>query len=182
MEIIDTSIEGLKVIETDSFYDNRGYFLEAFNHKKLSDMGLDLSIYQENQAFSFRGAIRGLHYQMHPFAQAKLVRVIFGEIIDVAVDIRKNSSTFGKYFKILLTGENNKQLWIPEGFAHCALTKSEFSLMAYYTNKCYSNEHSKTIYFNDPDINIDWGVDEFIVSEKDSSAPLLKEIDLEDLF
>lgn len=182
MKIIDTYIEGLKVIKSDSFYDKRGYFLEAFNHKKLSEIGIDLTIYQENQAFSFIGAIRGLHYQKHPYAQVKLVRAIFGEIIDVAVDIRRNSPTFGKYFKILLTGENNKQLWIPEGFAHCALTKSEFSLMAYYTNRCYSSEHSKTIYFNDPDINIDWGVDKFIVNEKDSSAPLLKEIDLDELF
>jgi len=181
MEIIDAYIKGLKVVTGDCFHDKRGHFVETFNLKKLGDNDIDLSIYQENQAFSFKGAIRGLHYQIHPFAQAKLVRAIFGEIIDVAVDIRKNSPTFGKYFKILLTGDNNKQLWIPEGFAHCALTKSEFSIMAYYTNNRYSEEHSRIINYNDPDINIDWGVDEFIVSEKDSSAPLLKELDLEDL-
>lgn len=159
------------------FHDDRGYFLEAMNIQTLKNIGIDSDIVQENQAFSYKGVLRGLHFQRPPYAQGKLFRAIQGEILDVAVDVRIGSPTYGKHYKVVLSDENQYQVWIPPGFAHGALTVSETSIMAYYCTAPYSKEHSVSIRYNDPDLAIDWGLESFILTELDRNAPLLKEID-----
>ena len=175
MKIEKTHIKDLLIIKPNIYNDERGFFLEAFNNNRLIQNGIIFNIYQENQAFSNFGVLRGLHYQVNPFAQRKLVRAVYGEILDVAVDLRPNSKTFGKHFKILLSGKGNEQLLIPAGFAHGALTVSAFSLMAYYTDAPYSSEYSRAIKYDDAELNIDWGVDNIIVSEADKNAESFKE-------
>jgi len=170
MKIEDTNIKGLKIIEPDVFYDSRGSFFEALNLIKLSNMGILQKIAQENQTYSYKGVLRGLHYQNPPFEQGKLVRCIFGKIQDVAVDIRKGSPTYGKYFNIILSDENKKQIWIPPGFAHGALTLSDISIMAYFCTKQYSEKYSASINYNDETLDIEWEIDKIIVSEKDKNA------------
>ncbi len=170
MKITETNIEGLLIVEPNVYQDKRGYFLEALNVDKLKKGGIQFNVCQENQAYSHRGVLRGLHFQLEPFQQGKLVRAVFGDILDVAVDIRVGSPSFGQYVKIILTGDNNKQLWIPPGFAHGALTISEFSLMAYYCTAPYSQFSSRSIKYNDPELNIDWEMDKIIVSEQDESS------------
>ena len=165
------------MIIPDVFSDDRGYFLEAMNIESLARVGIDATIVQENQAFSYRGVLRGLHFQKYPLAQGKLVRAIQGKILDVAVDVRIGSPTFGQHYKTVLSDENQHQLWIPPGFAHGALTLSETSIMAYYCTAPYSKEHSVSIRYNDPDLAIDWELESFILTELDRNAPLLKEID-----
>jgi len=177
MQVEKTPIEGVVLIIPDVFSDDRGYFLEAMNIESLARVGIDATIVQENQAFSYRGVLRGLHFQKYPLAQGKLVRAIQGKILDVAVDVRIGSPTFGQHYKTVLSDENQHQLWIPPGFAHGALTLSETSIMAYYCTAPYSKEHSVSIRYNDPDLAIDWELESFILTELDRNAPLLKEID-----
>ncbi len=172
MEIIKTGIKDLLVIVPKVFEDKRGYFFESYNKRKFKEKGLDYNFIQDNQSKSQYGTIRGLHYQIAPFQQAKLVRVIRGRIIDVAVDLRKESPTFGKSFSIELNEENKKQLLIPEGFAHGFSVLSETAEVSYKINNIYSPKHERSILYNDENLKIDWKIDkkDIIVSKKDANS------------
>ena len=177
MEVIETPIDGLKLIKPAVHNDERGYFFEAFNLLKLKQIGIDEKFVQENQAFSKKGVLRGLHYQTAPFLQGKLVRAVYGEILDVAVDIRFNSPTYGKHYKTVLSHENNHFLWIPPGFAHGALTISEISLMAYYCTNYYAPDYRKSIVYNDEQLMIAWELKYLILTDDDIKAPRLCDIE-----
>lgn len=169
MEIKNTPIAGLLVLTPRVFQDDRGYFLETFNAKNLQETGITTSFVQDNESKSTRGVIRGLHYQLNPYAQAKLVRVIEGTVWDVAVDLRKDSPTFGQWYGVELSGENKKQFYIPRGFAHGFSVLSETAVFAYKCDGYYQPEAERGILYNDPTLNIDWKVDESeaLVSGKD---------------
>lgn len=179
MKIEKTPIEGLLIITPDVFEDERGYFYEIWNEKKFHDAGLNLKFVQDNQSFSKRGVIRGLHFQKEPFAQGKLVRVVKGRVLDVAVDLRKNSRTYKKWFSIILDDENKKIFWIPEGFAHGFLALEDATFQYKVTNP-YHKESDTGIRWNDPDICVDWQLEEYgiapIISEKDANLPFFKKI------
>lgn len=173
MNIEQTFIKDLVVLTPVVFEDERGFFFEAYNEDKLSDLGINIDFVQDNQSFSQKGALRGLHYQNPPFAQTKLVRVLQGEIMDVAVDLRKDSPTYGKYFGIKLTAENKKQLLVPQGFAHGFSVLSETAVVFYKCDEFYNKQSEGGIRYDDPILNIDWGMDlkNVIVSEKDLVLP-----------
>jgi len=177
MSFIKTDISGLLIFEPKVLEDDRGYFYEAYNEKKFSEAGVNLKFVQDNQSKSSYGVIRGLHYQLNPFAQSKLVRVLQGNIIDVAVDIRKGSPTFGKHLSIELSAENNKQLFIPAGFAHGFSVLSETAIVLYKCDQFYNKESEGGIHFNDSSLNIDWQIPagKEIVMEKDLKSPSLKD-------
>ena len=159
MKITPLKIPDVKLIEPDIFEDERGFFYESFNQKKFNEaMGQQITFVQDNQSKSKKGVLRGLHYQEEPHAQGKLVRVILGEVFDVVVDIRRDSSTFGQWIGETLTGTNKKQLWIPEGFAHGFLTISKQAEVLYKTTMFYSKEHEKNILWNDPTLSINWPI------------------------
>ena len=175
MEITKCHIEGLLTIKPNVFGDNRGYFFESFN-KKLFDSNVpNINFVQDNQSMSHKGVLRGLHFQCPPFEQGKLVRVIQGSVLDVAVDIRQNSPTYGQYQSILLSGENNLQFWIPPGFAHGFLTLEDNTIFSYKCTGPYSKESEGAILWNDTDLNIDWNASSPIVSEKDQKAETFKQ-------
>ena len=168
MEIKKTKIEGLLIFEPRTFRDNRGGFFESFNQKIFDNAtGNKYTFVQDNQSFSKKGVVRGLHFQSPPFAQGKLVRVIKGNVIDVAVDIRKDSKTYGEYFAIELSAENNLQLWIPPGFAHGFFAREEDTIFSYKCTNYYSPESEGTIKWNDSDLAIDWQGVPTLISEKD---------------
>jgi dTDP-4-dehydrorhamnose 3,5-epimerase len=170
MNIIETNLDGLLLIELKVFEDPRGYFLESYNSETFKNSGIDDNFVQDNQSLSSKGTLRGLHFQNPPYAQAKLVRVITGSILDVVVDIRKDSTTYGKYFSIILTGENKRMLYIPEGFAHGFLALEDKTLIQYKCSNFYNKESEGGLIWNDPDINISWGIDyEPIISAKDKN-------------
>ncbi len=173
MPFLPTEIKGLLVFEPRVFEDSRGYFYEAYNEQTFREAGLDYTFIQDNQSKSTYGVIRGLHYQLAPFAQTKLVRVLEGSIIDVAVDIRKGSPTFGRHVAIELSAENKKQLIIPAGFAHGFSVQSETAIVLYKCDAFYSKASERGIRFNDPVLNINWMVDPSTatVSEKDLELP-----------
>lgn len=173
MNLEQTFIKDLVVLTPAVFEDDRGYFFEAYNKKKLADLGIHIDFVQDNQSFSQKGTLRGLHYQNPPFAQTKLVRVLQGEIMDVAVDFRKDSPTFGKHFGILLSSENKKQLLVPQGFAHGFSVLSETAVVSYKCDQFYNKPSEGGIRFDDTTLNIDWGMDlkDAIVSEKDLILP-----------
>jgi dTDP-4-dehydrorhamnose 3,5-epimerase len=175
MPFTETGIPGLFVFEPDVFPDSRGYFYEAYSQNRLFQAGIAFDIVQENQSFSTYGVIRGLHFQLEPYSQSKLVRVIQGRILDVAVDIRKGSPTYGKSFSIELSLENKRQLFIPAGFAHGFSVLTETGILLYKCNKFYNKESEGGILYNDPSLNIDWGVPEsdIVISGKDKELPLL---------
>jgi len=174
MKVTATALEGVMMIEPQVFADARGYFYESFNHQRFRELVADVSFVQDNQSLSGKGVVRGLHYQIAPKAQGKLVRVVAGEILDVAVDIRKTSSQFGKWTSVILSAENKKQLWIPEGFAHGFQALSEGAQVLYKTTDYWSAAHERAIRWDDPAIGIDWPLLEApIISDKDRSAPLL---------
>jgi len=176
MKASATELDGVMVIEPEIFTDVRGSFYESFNQRKFAELIADVSFVQDNQSFSKRGVVRGLHYQLPPKAQGKLVRVLAGEIFDVAVDIRQDSPQFGKWIGILLSAENNKQLWIPQGFAHGFQVLSDGAQVLYKTTDYWSAAHERAIRWNDPAIGIDWPSEEAIIlSEKDRNAPFLRE-------
>ena len=181
MNIEQTFIQDLLVISPSVFEDARGYLFEAYNKSKFSDLGISIDFVQDNQSFSQKGTLRGLHYQNPPFAQTKLVRVLQGEIIDVAVDLRKDSPTFGKHFSVLLSAENKKQLLVPQGFAHGFSVLSETAVVLYKCDQYYNKESEGGIRFDDPTLAIDWQLrpDEVIVSEKDLVLPSFNAIDWE---
>ncbi|MEN9907186.1 MAG: hypothetical protein RLZZ540_327 [Bacteroidota bacterium] len=179
MTIEKTPIDDLIIINPSVFYDERGCFFEAYNQVKFLENGLDYHFIQDNQSFSKRGVIRGLHLQLNPFAQAKIVRALEGEILDVAVDLRKKSPTFGQYFSVILSAENKKQLMIPHGFAHGFSVLSETASVLYKVDQVYNKESERGIRFDDTTLNIDWQLesDEIIVSDKDLILPSFEDLD-----
>ena len=179
MNVIQTAIPDVLIIEPRVFADARGFFFESFNQKRWQETtGLDTVFVQENHSRSGKNVLRGLHYQIqHP--QGKLVRAIVGEVFDVAVDIRKSSPTFGQWEGVLLTAENKKQFWVPEGFAHGFVVLSEVAEFLYLTTDYYAPEHERAIRWDDPELNIDWpNQGEPILSAKDNEAVSLAEADL----
>jgi len=168
MNVTPLNIPDVKLIEPDVFEDERGFFYESFNQQKFNEaMGENISFVQDNHSKSSKGVLRGLHYQEAPFAQGKLVRVVSGEVFDVAVDIRKESPTYGQWVSEILSAENKKQLWVPEGFAHGFLTLSNQAEVVYKTTAFYNQESDRTIRFDDRKINISWPRMQYILSEKD---------------
>ena len=176
MEIKETTIPGLIIIQPDVFYDTRGYFFESYNKEKFKKTGIDVEFIQDNQSLSSKGILRGLHFQNPPFAQGKLLSVIKGSVLDVAVDIRKNSKYYGKYFSIILSEENKTMFWVPQGFAHGFLSLQDNTIFSYKCSQIYNKESEGSIRWNDPDININWDILDPIVSEKDKNAIFLKEL------
>lgn len=178
MNIRKTEIEGLLVIEPDVFGDSRGYFFESYNKEALADVLPETEFVQDNESRSVRGVVRGLHYQKGEHAQAKLVRVVSGRVLDVAVDIRQGSPTFGKYAAVELSGENHRQVFIPKGFAHGFSVLSEDAVLLYKCDSVYCPDSQGGIAWDDPDLGIDWRIphDEAILSDKDRCNPPLKEI------
>jgi len=175
MIIETTPLKDLHIIHPKIIEDNRGYFFESFNQAKFENNGLNYTWKQDNESKSARRVIRGLHYQLNPHAQAKLVRVLAGKIFDVAVDIRKKSSTFGKWFGVELSSENKTQLLIPEGFAHGFSVLSEVAVVFYKCNELYNPHLERGIHFKDPTLNIEWNitVEKAIISPKDQILPSL---------
>lgn len=168
MKATPLKIPDVKLIEPDVFEDERGFFFESFNQQKHNEaIGQNITFVQDNHSKSKKGVLRGLHYQDAPFAQGKLVRVIAGEVFDVAVDIRKESPTYGQWVSEILSAENKKQLWIPEGFAHGFLTLSNQAEVVYKATGFYNKESEQTIRFDDITINISWPRMKYILSEKD---------------
>ncbi|MBK6731630.1 MAG: dTDP-4-dehydrorhamnose 3,5-epimerase [Bacteroidetes bacterium] len=180
MPIIDTHIPGLFVFEPKVFEDERGYFYESYNANIFAEKNINLNFVQDNQSKSSYGVLRGLHFQLEPMAQAKLVRVISGEVLDVAVDLRLGSPTYKEHYSIALSADNRKQLYIPKGFAHGFVVLSETAEFFYKCDNFYSKEHDGGIAFNDPTLNIDWQLpdDVLVISEKDKNLPLLNEATL----
>lgn len=175
MEKIETGIEGLFIVKPQFFCDERGVFLETFNAEKYKELGIDCSFVQDNLSVSAKNVIRGLHFQIPPFAQSKLVRVDCGAALDVAVDLRKDSPTFGQFRSAVLSAENRLQLWVPEGFAHGFLALEENTIFAYKCSNLYHKESERAILWCDQTLNIDWGISNPIVSGKDSEASLFHE-------
>ena len=179
MKIIKTNIEGLVILEPTVFGDNRGWFMETYSKQTLASLGIDTVFVQDNQSYSSqKGILRGLHFQINPMAQTKLIRCLKGSILDVAVDLRKSSLTYKKWFKIELSADNKKQLYIPKGFAHGFLTLTDEVEVAYKVDEFYSKHHDRSIKYNDPEIGVEWGIDDPILSDKDKFAPLLKHSDV----
>ena len=175
MEIIETKLKGVLEILPDVFADDRGYFFESFNQQKYTDLKSEKFV-QDNISKSKKGTIRGLHYQVGDYAQGKLCQVLFGKVLDVAVDIRFNSPTFGKFAAVELSEEKHNQIWIPSGFAHGFSVLSDVAVFLYKCTAYYSKEDERAIIYNDPDLEIDWKVFEPNVSEKDLKALSIKEI------
>lgn len=177
MEVIKTNIEGVVIIEPRIFKDDRGYFFESFSQREFEEKVCKTTFVQDNESKSSYGVLRGLHFQKPPFAQSKLVRVIKGAVLDVAVDIRKGSLTFGQYVSVELTGENHRQFFIPRGFAHGFSVLSEEVIFQYKCDNFYSPQSEGAIAWNDPDLNIDWRIpaEKVVLSEKDSKHPRLKD-------
>lgn len=179
MEVTKTHIEGVVIIEPRVIGDERGYFMESFSERDFSaQTGVDIHFVQDNESSSKKGVLRGLHFQREPHAQAKLVRVVQGRVLDVAVDIRPESPTFGKYVATELSGTNKRQMFIPKGFAHGYVVLEDNTIFQYKCDEFYHPELEGGIAWNDPQIGIDWGVgeDEITLSEKDKNRPLLKEL------
>jgi len=177
IKITKTEIEGLLLIEPEIFGDDRGYFFESYRKNRYKEFGIDADFVQDNISKSQKGTIRGLHYQVGETAQGKLCQVIKGKVLDVAVDIRFGSLTFGEYFSIVLSEKNKKQLWIPAGFAHGFSVLSDTAIFSYKCTQYYSKQDERSIIYNDPDLNIDWKVENPIVSEKDLKAKHFKDIE-----
>ena len=178
MNIIKTEIEDVLIIELKVFGDNRGWFAETYSKEKFKQLGIDVEFIQDNHSFSAqKGVLRGLHFQQPPMAQTKLVRCTRGEILDVAVDIRQGSPTYKKWVAIKLTEENKRQLFLPKGFAHGFVTLTDNVEVHYKVDEYYSPENDRGICYDDPEINVDWGIDDPILSEKDMKAPLLADSD-----
>ena len=177
MEIKETELKGVYIIQPKIFSDERGFFMESFNSKIFKEKtGLKINFVQDNQSKSTKGVLRGLHFQMNPHGQSKLVRTIKGEILDVAVDIRKDSQNYGKHISIVLSEENKKQLFIPKGFAHGFIVLSDIAEILYKTDEFYHPESESGIIYNDPDLNINWEISqqEIILSKKDKILPKLQ--------
>ena len=177
VKLTKTDFDGLVVIETQRFGDSRGYFSETYNSRDLRQLGIDVQFVQDNQSRSSRGVMRGLHYQNAPHAQTKLVRVLSGAILDVVVDLRKESKTFGQTFQLEISTENNRQILVPKGFGHGFIVLSDTAELLYKTDEFHHPEDEGGILFNDPALKIDWRISEkdMIISERDRKHPLLKD-------
>jgi dTDP-4-dehydrorhamnose 3,5-epimerase len=175
LKITTNQINGILIIEPQIFRDSRGYFFESYNEEKFNEVGIDAKFVQDNQSLSQKGAIRGMHFQAPPYAQGKLVRVAQGAVMDVVVDIRKNSPTYGQSFTILLSAENQLMFWIPPGFAHGFETLIDNTLFLYKCTNGYNKASEGGLFWNDPALEIKWQTAEPIVSDKDQILPLLKD-------
>ena len=177
MKITTTKLEGLLIIEPRIFPDDRGYFYESYNQQKYADAGIPDTFVQDNQSFSQKGALRGLHGQANPFAQGKLVRVLQGRVLDVAVDIRKNSPTFGQHVTVELSGDNHLQFWVPPGFLHGFVTLEDDTIFTYKVTNFYDKASEIGVIWNDPTLAIGWGIDEkdALLSPKDEILPAFKD-------
>jgi dTDP-4-dehydrorhamnose 3,5-epimerase len=178
MPFIETEIKGVTIFEPQKYQDERGYFMESYNQKTFSQNGINAIFIQDNQSFSQYGTLRGLHFQKGELAQAKLVRVLSGRVLDVAVDLRDNSETYGKHVAIELSAQNNRQLFIPRGFAHGFVVLSQTAEFFYKCDNVYSKEHEAGLIYDDKELNIDWIIPEvdMIISEKDKNLPSLKNL------
>ena len=175
MQIIETGFDGLIELQPKVFGDSRGYFFESFRESLFHELGLETHFVQDNESFSVKGTLRGLHYQKEPFAQGKLVRVISGKVLDVVLDVRPDSKTFGKHYKTILNAEDHNLMYVPPGFAHgfCAL---EDSVFFYKCTAYYNKEAEEGVLWNDPALEIDWGIQDPIVSEKDMVLPTFESV------
>ena len=180
MKKIETDLQGVWIIEPKVFGDQRGFFYETWQQQRYADIGIKGAFVQDNVSFSRKGVLRGLHYQQ-PHSQGKLVTVLQGEVFDVAVDIRVGSPQFGQWTGVVLSGENHRQLWIPEGFAHGFCVLSETAYFSYKCTDVYAPECEGGILWNDPDIGIKWPLEDVVLSDKDQIYPLLKEVSFEKL-
>lgn len=178
MKVTKAKINEILIFEPIIFSDNRGNFVETFRQEFIEkELGTTLFV-QENESFSTQNVLRGLHYQIPPFAQAKLVRCVFGKILDIAVDIRKNSPTFGQYIKVELSDKNKKQVFVPKGFAHGFVVLSKKAIVNYKVDAYYNKNAERSIFYADKELQIDWEVQKVILSDKDKKAPMLKEAEL----
>lgn len=180
MKIAETGFTGLKIVYPEIFRDSRGYFFESYKHEIFAKAGINFNPVQDNESKSVRGVIRGLHYQLNPSGQAKLIRVVIGKILDVVVDLRKESETYGKWYSIELDSENMTQLFIPVGFAHGFSVLSDVTVIQYKCDNIYNPKYERGISVKDPFLNIDWKTDisEAIISEKDLRHPLFRDADM----
>lgn len=178
MKIVDTKLPDVKILEPDVFGDHRGWFMETWSQKKLAALGISLNFVQDNQSFTAKkGTLRGIHFQNGEWSQAKLVRVVAGAVIDVAVDLRKGSPTYLQWVGVELSAENKRQLLIPRGFGHGFVTLTDDVEFVYKVDNDYNKESDRSIRFDDPQIGVDWGVSDPVLSDKDKNAPLLKDSD-----
>ncbi|QVK17129.1 dTDP-4-dehydrorhamnose 3,5-epimerase [Mycoplasmatota bacterium] len=179
MNIEKTKLDGVFILTPRVFKDNRGYFTESYNQKKMMEAGFNYHFVQDNHSYSQdKGVLRGIHFQINPKAQTKLVRCTRGKILDVVVDLRKNSPTYKQYVQVELSSENFKQLLIPKGFGHAFLTLTDDVEVQYKVDEVYSKEHDRSINYKDPELNIEWPDFEMILSDKDKNAPLLSDSDI----
>ena len=178
MKVIKTKLEGVVIIEPQVFFDDRGYFFESFSQQRFNEQVAPIKFVQDNESKSSYGVLRGLHFQKPPFAQSKLVRVVKGKVLDVAVDLRKGSPTFGQYESVVLSEENKRQFFIPQGFAHGFAVLSEEAIFQYKCDNYYAPQSEGNVRWNDPTIAIDWQLPEkdIILSAKDEKAPLLSQL------
>ena len=178
MKVIKTKLEGVVIIEPQVFFDDRGYFFESFSQQRFNEQVAPITFVQDNESKSSYGVLRGLHFQKPPFAQSKLVRVVKGKVLDVAVDLRKGSPTFGQYESVVLSEENKRQCFIPQGFAHGFAVLSEEAIFQYKCDNYYAPQSEGSVRWNDPTIAIDWQLPEkdIILSAKDEKAPLLSQL------
>jgi dTDP-4-dehydrorhamnose 3,5-epimerase len=175
MNVTSSAIADVKLIEPRVFGDARGFFFESFNERVLAPFGIDAKFVQDNHSKSAKNVLRGLHYQMRQ-PQGKLVRVVAGEVLDVAVDLRRGSPTFGRWVSFVLSAENKRMAWVPPGFAHGFLVRSDSAEFLYKTTDYYAPEHERAVRWNDPDLAIDWGTtDAPVLSAKDAAAPALRD-------
>lgn len=179
MQVIKTPLEGVLVIEPKVFQDSRGFFVETYNEERYMQAGITARFVQDNMSASTYGVVRGLHFQRPPYTQAKLVSCIEGEVLDVAVDLRKDSPTYGQWYSVVLSAENHRQFFIPRGFAHGFSVLSPTAIFAYKCDNLYHPEADGGLMLNDPILNIDWRVpkDQMILSDKDKNHPFLKDLD-----
>lgn len=179
MNVVKTKIDGLCVIEPQVFGDYRGWFMETWTKSKMRDAGIDIEFVQDNQSYSAKkGTLRGLHFQKDPKCQTKLLRCTRGEILDVAVDLRRGSPTYKQWVSVKLTADNKKQFLIPKGFAHGFVTLTDDVEVQYKVDEYYAPECDRSVKFDDPEIGVDWGISDPILSKKDLAAPLLKDSDV----
>lgn len=177
MQVTKTFIEGLLIIQPTVFHDDRGYFYEPYNRKAFAEIGITEEFVQDNQSFSQKDVVRGLHFQKPPHAQAKLLRILQGSIWDVAVDIRKSSPTYGKYFGLELSAENKTMFYVPKGFAHGFVTLEDNTLLLYKCSDFYNKASEESLIWNDADVAIPWKINNPILSEKDLKGKKLSELD-----
>lgn len=177
-EFINQEIPDIIIIKPKIFNDDRGFFMETYKYSEFAAFGIKENFVQDNHSKSTKGVLRGLHYQKNPKAQGKLIRCTKGKVFDIGVDIRKNSPDFGKSTGVILSEENKNMLYIPAGFAHGFLVISDVAELQYKTTEEYSTENERGIIWNDPDLNINWGIDNPVISEKDKKLPYLKDADI----